>query len=86
MAPAGLEPDLRDQFFDDLGLLHAGQLLIQPLVAVGELGVVDAQELQHGGVEVADVDGVFDDVVREVIGLAVDGATLLHLVRDLVTL
>ena len=36
--------------------------------------MVEAQELQDRGVEVADVDGVFDDVVGEVVGFAVDRA------------
>ena len=61
---------------DDARLLDAGQPLIEPLVAVGEALVVDAEQVQHRGVEVADVDRVLDDVVAEVVGLAVDRAAL----------
>src|SRR5688572_7379294 len=53
------------RFFD------AGQLEIEPLVLVGEPLVVDAELVEHRGVQVADVDGVFDRVVAHVIGRAV---------------
>ena len=39
-------------------------------------GVVDAQQVQDRGVQVVDVDRFFDDVVREVVGLAVGDARL----------
>ena len=35
--------------------------------------MVDAEHFHDGGVEVMDVDGVFDDVVRELVGFAPDG-------------
>ena len=35
----------------------------------------EAEEVKDGGVEVADVEGVFDNVVGEVVGFAVDGST-----------
>lgn len=38
--------------------------------------VVDAHEVEHGGMEVVDVDGVFGDVVAVVIGFSVSGARL----------
>ena len=38
--------------------------------------VVDAQAVQDRGVQVVDVDRVLDDVVAEVVGLAVDDARL----------
>ena len=34
--------------------------------------MVESQELQDGGVKVSDVNGILDDVVRELVGLAVD--------------
>ena len=37
---------------------------------VGQLQVIDAQEVQNRGVQVVDVDRVRDDVVAEVVGLA----------------
>ena len=64
----------RQQLLDHVGRLDAGQPLVEALVAVGEPLVVEAQQVQHGGVEVADVDGVLDDVVGELVGLAVDRA------------
>ena len=38
--------------------------------------VVDSEEVEEGGVEVADVDDVFDRVVAEFVGLAVAEAGL----------
>ena len=38
--------------------------------------MVDAQAVQDRGVQVVDVDRVLDDVVAEVVGLAVDDARL----------
>src|SRR5947209_11045213 len=39
---------------------YIGQPEIAPREAVGEAFVVEAEEVQHGGVEVVDVDSVFD--------------------------
>ena len=58
------------------GLFHAGQPLVEALVFVGEPFVIDAEQVQHGGVEIVNVDRVFDDVVGEVVGFAVDRARL----------
>ena len=44
------------------------------LELVGQLLVVDAQAVQDRGVQVVDVDRVVDDVVAEVVGLAVGDA------------
>ena len=62
------------EWLDHVRRLDAGQALVEPLVAISEPAMVEPQKLEHGGVEVADVDGVFDDVVGEVVGLAVDRA------------
>ena len=62
------------KLFDHVRRLDAGQALVEPLVAVREPAMVEPQELEHGGVEVADVHRVLDDVVGEVVGLAVDRA------------
>ena len=53
-------------------MLDAGEPLVEALVAVGEPLVVEAEQLQRGRVEVADVNRVLDDVVGKVVGLAVD--------------
>ena len=38
--------------------------------------MIHAEEVKHGGVKVSDVDGVFNNVIAEVIGLAVVHAAL----------
>ena len=68
---------LRDQrLADRLRRLDAGQPLVEALVVVREPLVVDAQQVQDRRVEVADVERVLDDVVAEVVRLAVDRAPL----------
>ena len=52
----------RDNGLDDVGLFDAGEAEIETLGAAGEAFVVDAEEAQDGGVEVADMDGIADDV------------------------
>jgi len=53
------------------GGLYPGQFLVEPLERKGELVVVDAEQVQHGRVQIPNVDRVLHDVVTEVIGLAV---------------
>ena len=53
-------------------MFDAGQPLVEALELEGEPFVVDAQAVQDRGVQVVDVDRVLDDVVAEVVGLAVD--------------
>src|SRR5437868_5006736 len=57
-------------------LLHAGQAHVQALELVREPAVVDAEAVEDGGIHVVDMNRVFDDVVAEVVGLAVDDAPL----------
>ncbi len=54
--------------------VDVGQSKITAGVAVGELFVVEAEAVEHGGVEVVDVDAVFDGLESEVVGGAVDVA------------
>ena len=56
--------------------VHVGQAVVAALVLEGQPGVVDAQAVQDRGVQVVDVDRVLDDVVAEVVGLAVGDAGL----------
>ena len=56
---------------DDLGVFDPGEPLVEPEVFVSESFVVDSKTLKNGGVEVVHVDGVFHDVVGEVVGFAV---------------
>ena len=51
--------------------MHVGQAMVPSLVQESQPGVVDAQAMQQGGVQVVDVDRIPDDVVPEVVGGAV---------------
>ena len=53
-------------------LLDARQPHVQPLEFEAQPAVVDAQAMEDGGVQVVDVHGIGDDVVAEVVGLAVN--------------
>jgi len=63
----------RDQFFDDLSM-HVGEAEVAAGVAIGELGVVEAHELEDRGVQVVDADPVLDGFEAEVVGGAMDVA------------
>ena len=60
---------LGQQFFDDRAA-DVGEAEVAALEAVGELRVVEAQQVQQRGVQIVDVDAVFDDVEAEVVGSA----------------
>src|SRR5438045_3215221 len=60
---------LGEDFFYQLAM-HIRQSIVTALETVGEPRVVDAQQMQRGGVEIVDMHGVFDDVVAEFIRLA----------------
>src|SRR6266567_6224569 len=69
-------PCLAQYIVDHMRRLDAGELLIQTLVLENKFFVVYAQLTENGGVKVADVDGVLDDVVGHLVGLAIDKAGL----------
>ena len=54
--------------------MHIRQPEAPALVTVGEALVVDAEQVQDGGLEVVDVHAAVGDVVAEVVGFAVDVA------------
>ena len=56
--------------------MHVGQAEIAALEAVGQLGVVEAEQVQDRGVQVVDVDLVGGCVEAELVGLAERGAGL----------
>ena len=56
--------------------MHVGQAEVAAGVAVGELFVVEAQQVQDRGVQVVDVDLVLDRLEAELVGRAVDVAAL----------
>ena len=55
--------------------LNSGGFMVETLKAEGEAVVIHAEAVEDGGVEIADVDGVVDDVVGVIIGRAVADAT-----------
>ena len=63
-----------DDVFDDFGGVDTGELLVEAEEGESEAVVVDAQLMKNSGVEVADGDFVFDDVVGVFVRLAVGDA------------
>ena len=51
------------------GGLDARETLIEALILVSEPLVIDTEQVKHRGLEVADMDGVLDDVVGELVSL-----------------
>ena len=49
-----------------------GEAEVAAIKAVGDLEVVEAEEVEEGGVEVVDVDGVSGDAPADFVGLADD--------------
>ena len=68
-------PASGNQFFDHVAV-HVGQAEVAAGVAVGELLVVEAEQVQDRGVQVVDVDAVFDGLEAELVGGAVDVAAV----------
>jgi hypothetical protein len=54
--------------------VYVGQAEIAAGVSVGEAGVIEAEQVQEGGMEVVDVDRFFDGAVAELIGGAISHA------------
>ena len=54
--------------------MDVGEAEVSALGAVGEFFVVEAEEVEDGGVEVVDVDFVFDGVEAEFVGFSVGEA------------
>ena len=52
--------------------MDIGEAEVPAAVAVGEFFVIKAEQMEHGGVEVVDVDFVFNCLKTEIIGRAVD--------------
>ena len=62
---------LRQYFVNNTRFLNPCELHIKSLVAEGECAVIDAEEVEHRGVHVADVDDVLGRVVTEFVRVAV---------------
>ena len=56
--------------------MDVGQSEIAPLEAIGEFGVFEPEEMEDGGLEIVDVDGIDDRLVPELVGLAQHEAAL----------
>ena len=61
---------------NDPGWFDSSQALVQALELECETLVVDAQLVQHGGVQVSDCDGIVDHVVAEVVRLTIHHSAL----------
>src|SRR5690606_35278287 len=55
------------QILDDLSC-HVGEPVPSSEVLEGQFFVVESEEVEYGCMEVVDMDGVFDDVVSELVG------------------
>src|SRR5689334_18730515 len=71
----------RQQLFHDLAL-HIRQTEVAALETVGELRVIEAEQVQQRRVQVVDVDFVFRGVEAEVVGLAEREAGLYAAARE----
>ena len=54
--------------------MHIREPVVAALVTIGVLDVVESHQFLHGGMQVVNGDGILDDVVREVVRLAVTDA------------
>ena len=62
---------LRDDRINRIRALDSHELLIEAVVEVGAIVRIEAELVQDGGVEVFDVEAVFDCCGTEFVGLAV---------------
>lgn len=67
---------LGQEGFHDMGLLDAGQLLIEALIFVAKPLMIETEQLQDCSLKIANMNRVFDDVVRKVVGFAMDDSML----------
>ena len=62
--------ELGNETIDDFSR-DVGEAVASTLVFEGKFFMIESHEVEDGGVEIVDVDGVPDDVVAEVVGLAI---------------
>ena len=65
-------PRLCQQRLHDFGVLDAREALFQALKLMAETVVMDAEKMQYRCMEIAHMNWVFRDVVRKIVGLAVN--------------
>ena len=51
--------------------MHIGQAAANAVVVEGQAFVVDAQQMQHRGMEIVPMDGLIDSLPADVIGRAI---------------
>src|SRR5581483_5664273 len=61
-----------DDFPHHARRFHPGEPLVEALITERKPLVVHAQQVKHCGVEIVDVNGVFDDIVAKLVRLAVN--------------
>ncbi len=52
--------------------MDVGEPEVAALELIGQPGVIDAEAVEQGGLDVVDMNGVFDDVVAVVVGFTND--------------
>lgn len=73
---AAATQSLGDDFADRLGLGHAREPLIEPVVEERQLPVIESHRGEDRGVEIADVAAIDGGLVSDVVGLTVADASL----------
>src|SRR5437879_3437797 len=58
--------------FNRIGFFDTSQPLIQALELIGEEPMINSQAMENGGIDVADMNRIFGDVVAEIVRLAVN--------------
>ena len=54
--------------------MHISEPIVATLITVGEAFMVDPEEVEYGGLQVVDMDGILDGCVAELVGGSVGGA------------
>ena len=70
MRDARPQGSLGKKFFDDVAV-DVGEAEVAAGVVVGEVLVIEAEEMEDGGLEVVDVDFFVSDMEAEIIGAAI---------------
>src|SRR5215472_13041917 len=54
--------------------LYAGQFLFQSLKSIVQLVMIEAEQIEHGRVQVANLNRILDDFVPHIVGLSIADA------------
>src|SRR4051794_11118395 len=72
----------RQNRLHDFGLFDASKPEVEAGMAVGQFAMIEPHQLQHGGMEVVDMDPVFDGLVAELVGRAIGEAAFHAAARE----